>query len=244
MRRFLAGLLIAGCVALTGCAQAPNPEPRPSAQDAALVFEPDEVDLGTVHAGQTAEGWLRVRNRSDRMAQIVRVETSCGCTAAEPEERVLAPGAFTRLHVRIDTFAKRGGIEKWVDLIDAGGGRSRATVRLRVLPAVGGASNTGGRSLFAGSCARCHAEPADGLADGAALYRAVCAMCHGPDGAGAYAPRLAGMPADAIAHVLREGTGSAAMPAFARDRGGPLDGAQISALASWLSGLDGTGPDR
>ncbi len=208
-----------------------------------LVFEPPEVDFGVVREGETAEGWLRIRNSGERMAQIAAIETSCGCTSAEPEARLLAPGAFTRLHVRIDAFAKRGEVQKRVELVDGDGRRSRALIRLRVLPSRH-PSALAGRSLFAGECARCHAAPARGLRDGAALYRAVCAMCHGREGEGAYAPRIAGMDAAALRALIANGTGKNAMPAFARARGGPLDDAQIAALAEWLSALDAAGSGR
>ncbi len=208
-----------------------------------LVFEPPEVDFGVVRDGEVAEGWLRIRNSGDRMAQIAAIETSCGCTSAEPEARLLAPGAFTRVHVRIDAFAKRGRVRKRVELIDGEGRRSRAVILLRVLPSRHPSARSG-RSLFAGDCARCHAAPARGLRDGAAIYAAVCAMCHGKRGGGGYAPRIAGRNAAALRALIANGTGDDAMPAFAAARGGPLDAAQIAALAGWLSTLDAGGSGR
>ncbi|MDX8401949.1 MAG: c-type cytochrome [Mariprofundaceae bacterium] len=235
----LTALLLAACATppAHGGGEAASP-------GSVLVFEPSHVDFGTVRMGEAVEGWLRIRNSGERMMQIAAVETSCGCTTAEPEERLLPPGGFTRLHVTIDTFAKRGEVRKWVEVIDATGRRSRAVIRLRVLPAEHPAAMTVGRSLFAGDCARCHAEPARGLRHGAAIYRAVCAMCHGEGGKGGYAPRLAGLDAAVIQDIVTEGGGTPAMPAFSAARGGPLDAAQIEALVEWLSGLDAEAAGR
>jgi len=202
-----------------------------------LVFEPAEVDLGTVREGEPATGMLRLRNSGSTMLEIADVQTSCGCTAVTPEDRLLMPGSFTILRVSIDTFAKQDGVHKWVQVTDSLGNRSRATLTLKVMPNPHLAA--AGRSIFDKPCASCHAEPARGKQTGAAIYAAVCAMCHGDRGQGGYAPKLAGhRDAALLRSLISNGTGAQYMPAFARSRGGPLEAGQISALSSWLVSLD------
>ncbi len=120
----------------------------------ALVFEPDHVDMGSVKEGEDAVVFIRVRNSGDVMANIVAVETSCGCSVAEPEQRLLMPGAFTRIKVVVDTFAKQGDAKKWVALMDDTGRRSKAWLRLNVQP--NPHLKVGDRSIFKGKCAACH----------------------------------------------------------------------------------------
>ncbi|MDQ6982108.1 MAG: DUF1573 domain-containing protein [Mariprofundus sp.] len=202
-----------------------------------MEFEPDHVDLGVVKEGDEAIGFLRVRNSGDSMANIVSVETSCGCTVAEPEQRLLMPGGFTRIKVVVDTFAKQGAAKKWILLTDDAGHHSKAELIFHVQsnPHLDGSS----RSIFQGKCAACHYKPAKGKVTGSDIYHAVCAMCHGSDRQGATGPSLkhhndAGM----LSAVIANGVGSQHMPGFAVDKGGPLTVAQVSALSQWLSTLD------
>ncbi|TLS76368.1 DUF1573 domain-containing protein [Mariprofundus erugo] len=207
---------------------------RPASQ---LVFEPDHVNAGEAREGDSATVFLRVRNAGDQMASIVDVTTSCGCTVAEPEERLLMPGGFTRIRLTIDTFAKQDDVQKWVELTDDQGRRSRAWVTLNVTanPHLDATK----RSIFDGQCGSCHFAPAAGKSDGQAIYQAVCLMCHGAGGEGAYAPKLAGLrDVGALAALIAAGTGSRHMPGFARAQGGPLTADQIDALSRWLATLD------
>jgi len=153
-----------------------------------------------------------------------------------PDERLLPPGAFTLLHVTIDTFAKRGRVEKKVWVTDDRGHTVTAVLHLTVRPSAH--MRTAGRSIFDAPCAACHAAPAAGQYQGARIYAAVCAMCHGADAKGAYAPSLYGRrDAAALARRIGDGAGNPSMPGFARRHGGPLDAAQLRALSHWLASL-------
>lgn len=210
----------------------------PAAEQAAhgLVIEPTKADLGTTLEGKDATTTLLLRNASDESIYISRVETSCGCTTAEPDSRVLDPGAFTQLRVRIDTMGKRGRVEKSITVTDDKGHQAQALLSLtvRTNPHLGMKS---GRSIFAAKCASCHAEPAYGKVKGSGIYAAVCAMCHGVEAEGGYAPVLKGRDVALIRHTLYHGMGNH-MPAFSRAKGGPLTDAQIEVLSRWLSGLE------
>jgi len=226
---------------LSACSQHQSAQIIPSGEkavsDSVLVFEPDHVDLGTVKEGEEAVGFLRVRNTGDSMANIISVETSCGCSVAEPEQRLLMPGGFTRIKVVVDTFAKQGVAKKWILLTDDAGLHSKAWLTLHVQP--NPHLDTSVRSIFQGKCAACHYEPAKGKVTGEDIYHAVCAMCHGSDREGISGPSLKHHNnVNVLLSVIANGVGSQHMPGFAVDKGGPLTAAQVSTLSRWLSTLD------
>ncbi len=236
--RLLLCLAAVALAAVAGCAVADRDAPE-AGNGSPILIQPARLDMGEVMEGQPAEARLLVRNVSAFPVHIARVEASCGCTTTRLERRDLQPGEFAALTVRVDTRLKRGPVRKTVTVVEAGGARAVATLRLSVRSNPHAAMRDA--SLFAGRCARCHAEPARGKRDGAAIYAAVCAMCHGQRGRGAYAPPIAGLDAEAVRQTLRHGRGRA-MPAFASDAGGPLDALQIAAVARWLSALPDGGP--
>jgi len=247
MRRAAGCGLLAGAILLVACAadrsEIGSSDGRGAGEGVAgqapaaqgLVIQPDHLDMGEAVEGQVATATLIVRNAGRFPIHLARVEASCGCTTAEPATRDLRPGEFTTLRVRVDTTGKRGRVRKRLTVTDATGDHATAMLELVVQPNPHAAMKK--RNIFDGRCARCHAEPARGKRTGAAIYAAVCAMCHGDGARGAYAPALRGLDADMIAATLRQGRGRP-MPAFARARGGPLDAAQIAAVADWLSALD------
>jgi cytochrome c oxidase cbb3-type subunit 3 len=88
-------------------------------------------------------------------------------------------------------------------------------------------------------------KPADQVVDFRFLYKTRCAGCHGADGKLGPAPPLndpiflAIVPNADLLRVIREGRTvtpgqKSPMPAFARDRGGPLTGEQVKVLAEGI----------
>ncbi len=202
-----------------------------------LVFDPSELDLGEAMEGEKVTATLLIRNNGQGFAQIVKVESSCGCTTAEPETRMLSPGSFTALHIEIDSFGKRGDVRKSITMTDQYGKKSTAWLVLHVKsnPHAMGEN----RSIFDGKCASCHVDPAKGKVLGSDIYKAVCVMCHGAGAKGAYAPSLLAMhDEDVLRELIANGTGTHHMPAFAQKKGGPLTQKQISALTKWIISLD------
>ncbi len=205
-----------------------------SAQGAALFLDPPNLALGVVPEGMPVMARARIGNASDQPFVITEVVPSCGCTVAKLSSKLVPPAAFVDLDVQVDPFAKRGRVRKTVRIRNDRGEEAVLVISFVVVPAAHPPGKA--RSIFAGKCARCHAEPARGLADGAAIYQAVCAMCHGEHGKGAYAPPVAGLSEAHVRKVLEEGLGRW-MPAFAQEKGGPLAPAQLEALAHWLASL-------
>ncbi len=202
-----------------------------------LHLQPGVLDMGSVKEGEEAKGTLFIRNNSDSMITIVDVQTSCGCTVAEPKSRVLAPGAFTELEVIIDSTIKQGEVKKEVVVTDSAGHVEKAVLKLTVTENPHLVRK--GRGLFDGKCAACHFDPVQGKTTGRAIYGAACLMCHGEGASGAYAPALTGHDdATALQQLISHGTGSPQMPGFAIDEGGPLTQKQIFTLSKWLLSLE------
>jgi mono/diheme cytochrome c family protein len=97
--------------------------------------------------------------------------------------------------------------------------------------------------------------PSDKVTDFGTLYKTHCAGCHGPDGRLGPAPPLndplfLAIVSDVdLLRVIREGRGvtvaqKTPMPAFVRDRGGPLTPQQVEALASGIRARWGGAPPK
>jgi mono/diheme cytochrome c family protein len=73
------------------------------------------------------------------------------------------------------------------------------------------------------------------------VYASRCAACHGANGEGtAIAPAVRPLSvalqadADSVYAIITRGVAGTAMMPFAKERGGPLEGTAIRALAAWL----------
>jgi len=202
-----------------------------------LHIQPEILDMGSVKEGEEGKGRLFIRNNSESVITITNVETSCGCTVAEPKSRVLAPGAFTELEVTIDSTVKQGDVRKSVHVTDSAGHTAKATLKLTVTENPHLVRE--GRGLFDGKCAACHVDPVQGKVTGKAIYDAACLMCHGEEAKGAYAISLRGHEdGTALQYLISHGTGSPQMPGFAKKQGGPLTQKQVITLSKWLLSLD------
>jgi len=207
-----------------------------SGKKSVLVFDPKRLDLREVMEGDKISVKVLIRNTGKQTHQVVRLESSCGCTSVEPDTRVLAAGGFTVLHIDIDSFGKRGDVKKSIVLTDEQGNQSTAWLHLHVKK--NPHAMNGKRSLFDGSCGRCHFDPAKGKETGRAIYAAVCVMCHGQNAKGGYAPSLHHHDLSVLQHLITHGTGTHHMPAFSQKQGGPLNTMQINALSRWIISLD------
>ena len=202
-----------------------------------LHIQPEILDMGSVKEGEEATGRLFIRNNSDSIITIRDVQTSCGCTVAEPKQKVLAPGAFTVLEVTIDSTVKQGEVKKSVRVTDSAGHVAKAILKLNVTENPHLVRE--GRGLFDGKCAACHVDPVQGKMTGKSIYDAACLMCHGEGAKGAYAPALLGHDDEtAMQYLISHGTGSPQMPGFAKQQGGPLTQKQVLILSKWLLSLD------
>ncbi|MDX8396471.1 MAG: DUF1573 domain-containing protein [Mariprofundaceae bacterium] len=202
-----------------------------------LHVQPEMLDMGSILEGEEAKATFIIRNNSEKMIELNDVETSCGCTAAKPNTRVLPPGGFTQLQISIDTTAKLGNIKKWIRVTDSAGHEAKVWLSFKVKASEHASKANHG--IFDGKCATCHFDPAQGKIDGANIYAAVCAMCHGKDAVGAYAPSLRHHnDINVLQQLIAEGTGTQHMPGFGKKVSGPLNEKQLRTLSEWLLSLD------
>ena len=118
---FLALILV---TELSACALLPNDSKSIAhVDDVPLVIQPVEMDMGEVMEGKEVTTMVFLRNTGAFPVHVAKVETSCGCTTVRLGTRELSPGAFTTLHVRVDTIAKRGRIKKMITVFDSRGGK-------------------------------------------------------------------------------------------------------------------------
>jgi len=96
MNRALLALALASLLA--GAAHA---QPR-------IHVETPVWEFGSMDQNQTVKHTFQVRNAGTQPLDIRDINTSCGCTAAEPSTRRIAPGAEATLAVTLDLKGRRG----------------------------------------------------------------------------------------------------------------------------------------
>jgi cytochrome c553 len=191
----------------------------------------------------TADFEFRVTNTSSAPLEIVKIQPSCGCTVAELPSTpwILAPGAKGAFHALVDFAGKHGKFSKTLH-VNSAAGTQMLTVTV-ILPDVPNPRDLNRQmatkdrqAVFRGDCASCHATPLAGKT-GDALFHAACGICHDASPRAAMVPNLyqAREPRDAAFwnRWIREGKDGTLMPAFARERGGPLTDEQIESLVAF-----------
>ncbi len=211
-----------------------------------IRFEQTTHDFGAMRSDEKKSFDWAFHNDGDAPLTIVDTRPSCGCTASTVENRAIPPGGTGRLTVTFDAAGQSGTVRKSLAVRsdDPQHPVVLLTIVARVTPVevpqvAGSHPPIAGQSLLAGSCAKCHAEPAAGKT-GEALWTAVCAMCHGSRGEGGAAPSLrdagwlGGHDDRALADGIAFGTPNPRMPGFADIMGGPLAPPQIDSLVKLL----------
>jgi hypothetical protein len=79
-----------------------------------IRVEPESFDFGSTLPGKTLRKDFTIRNFGDAVLVIEGVSTTCGCTAALPEERRVEPGGSTLLRVTFETRRYTGKVERRV----------------------------------------------------------------------------------------------------------------------------------
>jgi hypothetical protein len=119
----IAALLVAGDASLRA-QSAKGAGPR-------MEIEPSQHDFGAARQDQKLVYDFVVKNTGTEDLTLLRIATSCGCTAALPAERVVPPGGQTTLQVTLETRKYKGALERSISL--ASNDRRRVgTVRVKV----------------------------------------------------------------------------------------------------------------
>jgi hypothetical protein len=95
-----------------------------------MEIEPSEHDFGPARQDQKLVYDFVVKNTGTEDLTLLRIATSCGCTAALPAERLVPPGGSTTLQVTLETRKYKGVVERSISV--ASNDRRRvATVRVK-----------------------------------------------------------------------------------------------------------------
>ena len=203
-------------------------------------FTETDYDFGLLVQGTTVQHSFAFRNAGRGPLEIQSVNTSCGCTAALASDKVVPPGAGSRVDVVYDSRGKLGDLSKDVRVWTSDPGHRMVLLRIRgkVVPSDHPAL-TGTENLFQGSCASCHATAPAAGKKGEALYNAACAMCHERekrDGMRLAPPaeEMSSLPRKGLVEIVSDGKGGASMPAFSALKGGPLDRRQVESVVDFI----------
>ncbi len=103
----------AGTAATAGPLVAPPAPPPPAIpfanSRARIKFESTRHDFGTAPHGEKVKHVFKYSNAGEETLEVRNVRTTCGCTAAEPTKRSLAPGESGQVEVVFDTSKKGAG---------------------------------------------------------------------------------------------------------------------------------------
>ncbi|MDI6793653.1 MAG: DUF1573 domain-containing protein [bacterium] len=115
----------------------PEPPPASSAQPPQITFPESSHDFGPVEEGDVATYNFVVKNTGGSRLVLERVNTSCGCTAALPQEHEIAPGDTTTIQVSFNSKGRTGqSVNKTVTVYsnDPENAQARLTITGSVAP--------------------------------------------------------------------------------------------------------------
>ena len=81
-----------------------------------LVLQQSDYDFGDIKQGDVATHTFVLSNSGGDLLKISNVQASCGCTAAAPEKKELAPGESTNLTVKFNSAGRQGKQTKTVKI--------------------------------------------------------------------------------------------------------------------------------
>jgi hypothetical protein len=109
----------------------------PQAKSARIAVEPESFDFGATLQYKTLTKEFVVRNLGSADLELIEVKTSCGCTAALSEAKVIKPGGQTPLRVTVETRAATGPVTRVVTVRSNDPGRSVLEIKLTFTAAAG-----------------------------------------------------------------------------------------------------------
>lgn len=86
------------------------------AQAPHFTVDSTERDFGTLREGEEAKMVFKIQNRGKRNLIIRKIETTCGCTAVLPSQRVLLPDKEMELNVIFHSAGRNGKQRKVITL--------------------------------------------------------------------------------------------------------------------------------
>ena len=100
---------------LLGSAWAEEPAKKPPPPKGPRIsVEPASFDFGRAVQNRTLQKEFSIRNFGSEDLIIENVSTTCGCTAALPQSKLVKPGGATPLRVTLETRTYTGRVERKV----------------------------------------------------------------------------------------------------------------------------------
>jgi len=97
--------------------QAPSAPQNVKATTNALVFDKTAHDYGQLTEGDIVEVSFPFKNVTDRTINIKAINTSCGCTSAQDNLKVIPPGVTSEIKVSFNSTGKPGKGQKTVSVV-------------------------------------------------------------------------------------------------------------------------------
>lgn len=82
-----------------------------------IEFESKTFDFGTISQGETATHLYKFKNTGKSDLVIRKTKASCGCTVANPDDKIIAPGASSQFNVKFNSRGKKGKQNKTITVI-------------------------------------------------------------------------------------------------------------------------------
>src|SRR5690606_6747950 len=73
-----------------------------------IFFPEDSHEFGTIQEGDVVSYTFKISNKGEKNLEIKNVKTSCGCTAALIDDKIIEPGKEEDLKVQLDTNNRSG----------------------------------------------------------------------------------------------------------------------------------------
>jgi uncharacterized protein DUF1573 len=107
-------------------------EARPGAppRGPRIAVEPASFDFGRARPNKTLQKEFNIRNFAAEDLVVEGTSTTCGCTAALLESKVIKPGGSTPLRVTLETRSARGRVVRSVLIRSNDPARSPFEVKL------------------------------------------------------------------------------------------------------------------
>ncbi len=81
-----------------------------------MEISPETHDFGNAKQNQALVKEFEIENIGSENLELGRISTSCGCTVAKPEVKLLKPGGKTLLKVTLETRRYKGQLQRSVSI--------------------------------------------------------------------------------------------------------------------------------
>lgn len=95
------------------------------------AFDVTSYDFGEVKAGSSVKMSFKLTNNGKTPLVIRKVKASCGCTAVEPQDKVILPGKSTTIESVFDSTGRTGDQSKSITIITNDPNNSRSVIWIK-----------------------------------------------------------------------------------------------------------------